>query len=366
MTSSHTFEGGGDCQRRLRRFDPYTDEVRRFRSRARRQVNAPQSASPHAAEMLGQVARSTAEGEDSGTKFCVGEDIFGPFEAGFGDQQNNILERLGCSNGALGHVRSGLDTMTAEAMIAYQCNIDLPRTENGNYISLLDECGGHTPEYHFHERLACLYNSTAPGHSTKVGESTGGTSIYGKWESFDQNTQQGQLPLLDACGGHKGPVPDESVDTYHHHVQEKPPFIIGCEGPNDDAGKTLVTVEQCRAFYSGCGDGDEEVITTKAGDVTYDYWCPCFDANGNNFGPIAPLPVFQTPATPAPTPPPASTVVTRPVNVVLFMPDDLPVNKCATDVFLFPLTTTCTGLRVVAMLCRAVQCVSMLRCAHNL
>jgi hypothetical protein len=39
---------------------------------------------------------------------------------------------------------AGIDTQTAEQMIAHQCGVTLPRGAGSNYISLLDECGGHT------------------------------------------------------------------------------------------------------------------------------------------------------------------------------------------------------------------------------
>ena len=65
-------------------------------------------------------------------------------------------------------------------MVAYQCNIVLPRTEGSTYISLLDECGGHTKEYHLHERLSCLYAESG-GHSTRVGTGTDGQSLYGEF-----------------------------------------------------------------------------------------------------------------------------------------------------------------------------------------
>ena len=68
-----------------------------------------------------------------------------------------------------GHVDGGIDTKTAEQVVAKGCSITLPRIENGNYISLLDECGGHTNEYHFHERLTCLYDGEKSGHSDEVG-----------------------------------------------------------------------------------------------------------------------------------------------------------------------------------------------------
>lgn len=97
-------------------------------------------------------------------KIKVGENIYGPFEAGFGVQQDRILMGLGCSTGSLGYIDGGIDTRIAEAMVAFQCGIKLPRLEKVNdrytWISLLDTCGGHTKEYHFHEKLSCLYNHT--------------------------------------------------------------------------------------------------------------------------------------------------------------------------------------------------------------
>ena len=85
-------------------------------------------------------------------------------------------------------------------------------------------CGGHTAEYHFHERLSCLYDESPvdeslAGHSAEVGETTvadaGGAlqKVYGKWEDFSA----GLYPVLDACGGHFGPTPDApGASTYHY------------------------------------------------------------------------------------------------------------------------------------------------------
>ena len=64
-------------------------------------------------------------------------------------------------------------------MVARDCGVVLPRWEGNTYIAFLDQCGGHTNAYHFHEKLVCLYDSAAAGHSTKVGETTDGGSIYG-------------------------------------------------------------------------------------------------------------------------------------------------------------------------------------------
>lgn len=252
-------------------------------------AGAPTATSSHAASMLGDVGMTTVSGVDerTGTQFSPGENIYGPFEAGFTDTQNNILESLGCSDGSLGHVAGGIDTHTAEQMVAHQCSIDLPRIEGDLYISLLDECGGHTNEYHFHQRMTCLYKNEG-GHSTKVGQALDGKPLYGKWEDYENQI----LPKLDACGGHYGVTP-ESPDTpvYHYHIQDTAPFSIGCFGPNDDG--SLVTVQQCRDFYPGC-DGELTTVTAPEGSMEYDLWCPCFDANGSNTGVnIAELAVFS-------------------------------------------------------------------------
>jgi hypothetical protein len=100
------------------------------------------------APLLGTVANTTVGGTDSqGNTYLANEQIYGPFEDGFGatSQTQNILTSLGCT-GTQGSVDAGIDTRTAEQMIAHQCGVVLPRMEGTQYISLLDECGGHTAE----------------------------------------------------------------------------------------------------------------------------------------------------------------------------------------------------------------------------
>ena len=53
----------------------------------------------------------------TGQYFAAGEDIYGPFEAGFSSRQDFVLSALGCATGK-GYVDGGIDTMTAEALIA--------------------------------------------------------------------------------------------------------------------------------------------------------------------------------------------------------------------------------------------------------
>ena len=74
---------------------------------------------PCAAPTLGTIGYTTASGRDerTGNTFQAGEDIYGPFEAGFSSRQDGILAGLGCNPGSLGHVAGGIDTWTAEQMV---------------------------------------------------------------------------------------------------------------------------------------------------------------------------------------------------------------------------------------------------------
>ena len=256
---------------------------------------------PHAAPLLGPLAYTTVDvlahkKDTSSAPGPAGEDIFGMFEAGFGAQQAFVFERLGCSDSSAGHVDGGFDTVTAESMIAFQCGIDLPRFDGNDYVSLLDLCGGHTKEYHFHERMTCLYD-VVPGHSPKIAEGADDnkTPIYGYYEDTDT------LADLDACGAHFGVTPDSNGQAvYHHHVQEKPPFIVGCYGPSDQG--TEVSLEECRSYYPDqCGDALETVTLKDGTEQVYDPWCPCFNKQGLNDGsPDA----DESASTPSPTPAP--------------------------------------------------------------
>ena len=253
------------------------------------------SALPCAASLLGDVALTTVAGTGyDGADFKVGENIFGPFEAGFGATQAGILKTLGCtdSNVESAYLDGGIDTQTSEQVVAKACSVTLPRTVSGNYISLIDECGGHTKEYHFHERLSCLYKETGV-HSTQVGKGLDEKGLYGKWEDYSSKI----LPKLDSCGGHFGVTPDSNgKKVYHYHVQTSPPFTIGCYGPakNDKGQETLVTLAQCRKLYDGCTSETKKLDTTS-GIIDYKLWCPCYDADGSTIA-TKELPVFDNAA----------------------------------------------------------------------
>ena len=259
---------------------------------------------PRAAALLGDIGTTTVPGTlpRTGQAVPVGENIYGPMEAGFGPSQDNVLRELGCTIPEQAYLRGGIDTETAEQVIAHSCGVHLPREgDGGTYVSLVDECGGHTSEYHFHERLSCLYDDTdgsvtgggQGGHSPQVGVAMEpGQRIYGKWE----NQSAGLLPKLDACGGHFGPTPESGEEAiYHYHVQPNPPFTVGCFGPDYDVATgdpILVTLSRCRDLYRGCTDSSSFInLETSTGVSLYAPWCPCFDGARSNTG-SAQLPVF--------------------------------------------------------------------------
>ena len=215
------------------------------------------------------------------TSLPVGTSIFGPFEAGFGAQQDGVIQQqFGCSNPSKCYSDGGWDTRLAQGACAGACGVALPRWESGRYYGFADTCGGHT-NYHFHQSMNCTYTTTS-GHSTKIGEgtNTAKTPLYGKYEDYPK------LPDLDACGAHYGYTPDSpSTLVYHNHVQDHPPFTFGCYGPNSEGG--LVSIEQCRevnAQFCGTDTSSTEDVFTDQGTFSYDAYCPCFDGSGSGYG----------------------------------------------------------------------------------
>ena len=108
----------------------------------------------------------------------VDEDVYGPFEAGFGAQQDGVItSAMGCSDTTKCYSEGGLDVLMAQAHCAHECGIVLPRTEGGVYYGFLDTCGGHTRDYHFHTDPTCLYTSLAnSGHSAQIAKVLAGSS----------------------------------------------------------------------------------------------------------------------------------------------------------------------------------------------
>jgi hypothetical protein len=233
----------------------------------------------------------------AGDTIASGAHIFGPFEAGFSEQQKSIIEGWGCTDASVAYdTAGGLDLGIATRKTAAACNIQLPRLEGSTYYGIVGPCGGHTSDYHFHMGFSCLYSESG-AHSTAIGD-VAQWKIYGKWEDYSNN----KLPLLDACGAHFGATPDSGGATvYHYHVQDKAPFSVGCLGPTAD--NKLVGVATCRALYGKCSNDAETltVVTSLGSDtpavtetIAYTRDCPCWDANGLNTGAITELPALST------------------------------------------------------------------------
>ena len=250
-------------------------------------TNPTCSSPPCGAPLLGDVGCTTVSGVESynhellsaGQTIASNAHIYGPFEAGFSSQQQSIIENWGCTDASVAYdTEGGTDIGTAESKVSKACNIVLPRVVGNTYYGVVGPCGGHTNDYHFHRSFSCLYSETG-AHSTKVGV-VAGHDMYGKWEDYDNQ----RLPLLDACGAHIGATPESSTPVYHYHVQDKAPFTVGCHGPSATGG--LVSVATCRALYSDCDNdgGSGTTIELTTGSISYDRFCPCFDAAGSNMG----------------------------------------------------------------------------------
>jgi hypothetical protein len=229
---------------------------------------------------------------NKGDSVPVNSHIYGPFEAGFSSRQDDIIRGWGCSVPSVVYdAEGGRDVGIAERWVAFKCNVQFPRIEGETYYGIVGPCGGHTHDYHFHMKFSCLYAASG-GHSTAVGN-IASHKMYGKWEDYDAS----MLPLLDACNGHFGPTPDSSgASVYHYHVTDAAPYTVGCFGPSKSGG--LVSVQACRDLYDECDNDGGSGITiavSAAESITYDRFCPCFDARGSNMGTnIQELPALTT------------------------------------------------------------------------
>ena len=257
---------------------------------------------PSAAPLRGTVAcvDHPIEVTTNGGQTSIGTLIYGPFEAGFSNDQ---LQRLFQCTNLDAQIEGGFDTLLAERMVEYQCSF-----EEGT-ANVLNPCGGHANPFHYHERMTCLYHSDeTTGHSTRVGTALDGNGIYGKY--IDGGIEPTDL---DACGGRTGVTPDSNgQEVYYYVLQDVAPFTVGCFGP-------VGSLEECRALYSTCDDGDEVDVTTQAGTKRYDPDCPCFDKSGSNVK-RAPTNAPINAPTKAPTDPPTN----PPVNVSTKSPTATP------------------------------------------
>jgi hypothetical protein len=193
-----------------------------------------------------------------------GVNIYGPMDDGFSTGQ--VCDAGSCD--------SGTDLNVCTEKLEYDCSYSL------DWSLLPDDCGGHANYYHFHEKLACDYDtSSTSSHSELVGIALDGRGIYGMYEG------DGATPTdLDACNGHYGTVPsyssgdvsfDGADNVYHYHITSYAPFTVGCFGPVD-------SVDECKNLYSTCSTG-YSCFTTTEGTINYDLDCPCFQQDGTTY-----------------------------------------------------------------------------------
>jgi len=204
----------------------------------------PSSANPQRSPQFGRTALS----------LTYGVNIYGPLEAGF-------TENFVCTGGSC---PTGVDLDACLLQLEYQCTTSI------DYGLLPDVCGGHANPYHYHKDMACEYdNSVSSTHSPLIAISLDGRGIYGMWEG------NGTKPDLDACNGHFGIVPVntiygvKSTCVYHYHTTTGVPFTMGCYGP-------VYSLGQCEALYSQCGV-DYLNISTSSGNISYNQYCTCFN-----------------------------------------------------------------------------------------
>ena len=125
---------------------------------ATRSTTATLSAVPK----YGKVGATTVACTNTGGQwgdFQAGVPIYGPFDDGLTSSNDSMLSTMGCTVGT-GYVDAGIDTATAESIIARRCI-----GPSGNPLAtLLDKCGGSgTPKTPAHVRARRQHRPSSPG-----------------------------------------------------------------------------------------------------------------------------------------------------------------------------------------------------------
>jgi len=228
-----------------------------------------------------------------------GMSVYGPMDAGFSPTVGFGI----CSAPAAsqGYCPAGTDVEMCLALLQNNCG-----TSNAAVGGFASMCGNHASPSHYHTLQNCDYDATSSAtHSTLLSVVMDGRGLYGKWEGA------GLLPVLDACGGHYGPVPAVSLPTnaneygdtsypgstgnvYHYHVSDEAPFFVGCYGP-------VSSLIQAKALYATCAAGAAAGTTagkiysacTSRGYTSYQLDCPVYrhayaDGSVETYNQIAP------------------------------------------------------------------------------
>lgn len=209
-----------------------------------------------------------------------GMSVYGPLDAGFSPSTGFQICQAPAA--AQGYCPAGTDVDMCLASLQNNCGT--ANAAPGGFASM---CGNHASPSHYHTLQSCDYDSTSSvTHSTLLSVVMDGRGLYGKWEGA------GQLPVLDACGGHFGPVPAVSLPTnaneygdtsypaasnvYHYHVSDEAPFFLGCYGPVSSLG-------QAKALYPSCAAGAAAYNPAIAGSPAGKMYSTCTSRGYTNY-----------------------------------------------------------------------------------
>eukprot|EP00475_Leptophrys_vorax_P041249 TRINITY_DN77808_c0_g1_i1.p1 TRINITY_DN77808_c0_g1~~TRINITY_DN77808_c0_g1_i1.p1 ORF type:complete len:419 (-),score=105.61 TRINITY_DN77808_c0_g1_i1:112-1197(-) len=152
-------------------------------------------------------------------------------------------------------------------------------------------CGGHVtppvdvgPIYHYHKAADCsdaFLKASIPAshggdptkHGILFGYALDGFGIY-SYEDIG-----GAAPVLDECGGHFGPVDDDSNSSevvYHYHATTYTPYHLACQGPA--LGKCHEV--QHGADFCGKGCGADLCVQPGTEKSALERYIARFDASG--------------------------------------------------------------------------------------
>lgn len=208
----------------------------------------------------------------------TGVSLYNSFDAGFS-------MGMACDNG-IGSCPAGTDVEMCENDLERQCG-----TAHFEKAMFMSDCNGHAVPYHVHMGLGpCEYNAAdyVNQHSPLVGIMLDGRGLYGEFEKNNLHPDD-----LDACGGHFGPVPSTVLsdteihngttkNVYHYHVQNEPPFFIGCYGPVNSLSEAKNLYPSCKpggttcSSYTDCSAGEIYKTCTANGYYEYTLDCPIY------------------------------------------------------------------------------------------
>ena len=202
--------------------------------------------------------------------------IYGPFEAGFSAQRTTSSRTGGARRRAGVRHRGWIGSRTA-GQVASACGSSFRESLAGN-TSASSVRAVDTPGYHFHGGFGCF---------EWFGDALDRVERAGRW-SVRVEDYAGEVPVSRrvrwALRDDAGFALDVGVSLY---IQRDAPFTLGCHGP------TRAVWSPSRSAGSIPRARVDVPFTINGTTVTYMRDCPCFDAQGKNFGTPTELPAIS-------------------------------------------------------------------------